>query len=120
MKALKSVVDGLAKVGIKAPWRYTGSWTTPDYLHYLPTASEYRRVAPGSNTVKAKVPSDHPSLVYDIKYFVRDHRRSSSYTARTVDAKTGFDFDKMFANAPLKPEEVKTIPRPPVMPTRGF
>ncbi len=27
---------------------------------------------------------------------------------------------QMYASAPLKPEEVKWVPRPDVMPTRGF
>jgi len=119
-KTLASVREALYKVGLKEPWRVTGAWSLPDFQHFLPSGHEYRKHSPGSQTVKAKIPHDSPRLVFDIKYFVRDHRRNNKYMARTVDAKTPFDFDKMFASAPVKPEDVQMLPSPGVMPTRGF
>ncbi|GIL66046.1 hypothetical protein Vafri_19594 [Volvox africanus] len=117
--ALKALKDVLYRVGIKEPWKMTGVRSLPDYEHYMPTGLEYRKFSPGTQPVKARVPHDAPKLVYDIKYFVRDYRRNNKYTARTVD-KSPFDFEKMFADAPVKPEEVKFVPRPATMPTRGF
>lgn len=68
-KTLVAVRDALYKVGIKEPWKMTGSWSIPEFLHFLPTGREYRKISPGSQPVKAVVPHDAPSLVYDIKYF---------------------------------------------------
>uniref|UniRef100_A0A7S0R5J3 Uncharacterized protein n=1 Tax=Chlamydomonas leiostraca TaxID=1034604 RepID=A0A7S0R5J3_9CHLO len=119
MTQLVQARNALYKVGIKEPWFWSGSWTNPDFLHFLPSGHEYRKVAPGSQLVKAKVPHDHPSLVYDIKYHVRDYRRNNIWKARTVDAKP-FDFSKMFADAPLTPKELKEVPIPAMMPTRGY
>mmetsp|Transcript_16357 Transcript_16357/g.28044 ORF Transcript_16357/g.28044 Transcript_16357/m.28044 type:complete len:139 (-) Transcript_16357:314-730(-) len=115
----KAVYSGNLGLKEMRPWKLTGSWTEPDYMHYLPSGLEYRKISPGSNPIKAIVPHTPPSLVYDIKYFVRDDRRKTFYTARTVDA-TPFDFSKMFGKAPLKPEQLVEIPTPPMMPTRGY
>ncbi|KXZ49771.1 hypothetical protein GPECTOR_19g222 [Gonium pectorale] len=117
LQALKRV---LYSVGIKEPWKMTGVRSLPDYEHYMPMGLEYRKFSPGTQPVKAVIPHDSPRLVYDIKYFVRDYRRNNKYTMRQVDTKIPFDFEKLFAAAPLKPEEVKFVPRPAVMPTRGF
>lgn len=78
---------------------------------------------------------------------VRDYRRNSKYTARTVASKEPFDFDKvrvqeacqhactcthpmphdmlhahaqMYASAPVKPEDIKEVPRPEMMTHRGY
>lgn len=99
-QALESLRNALYRVGLKEPWKMTGSWTNPDLLHYFPLATEYRKFAPGrvraaeprsrfalpslpqlnvsmggpcaarrTQPVKAIIPHDHPSLVYDIKYY---------------------------------------------------
>ncbi|PNH05088.1 hypothetical protein TSOC_008684 [Tetrabaena socialis] len=120
MEVLKSLGGLLARIGLKEPWKMTGVRSLPDFEHYLPVGFEYRKFAPGNQPVKAIIPRDPPKLIYDIKYFVRDYRRNNKYTARTVDTKTPFDFEKMYASAPLKPEEVKNVPRPDIMPTRGY
>ncbi|KAG2452783.1 hypothetical protein HYH02_003013 [Chlamydomonas schloesseri] len=116
-EALKALEKVLLRI---APWRMTGIRSIPEFEHYLPMGLEYRKFSPGTQPVKAVVPHDAPKLVYDIKYFVRDYRRNNKYTARTVDAKTTFDFDKLYAGMPTKPEQVKNVPRPLVMPTRGY
>ncbi|GFR52300.1 hypothetical protein Agub_g14837 [Astrephomene gubernaculifera] len=120
VKVLKSVRDALYRVGIKEPWKMTGIRSIPEYEDYMPMGLEFRKFAPGTQPVKAVIPHDSPKLVYDIKYFTRDYRRNNKYTARTVDSKTTFDFEKLYAGMPVKPEEVKLVSRPDVMPHRGF
>lgn len=123
---MNSPIEGLWKaagrllysLGVRRPWEITGLTSTSDYLHYLPKATEYRKFAPGSQPVKAIIPHDVPQYVYDIKYFVRDYRRNNKYTARTVTASEPLDTQKMFASAPLKPEDVKTAPYQQVV--RGY
>lgn len=110
----------LARLGAKKPWEITGIASTPDYLDYLPKAGEYRKFAPGSQPVKAIIPHDVPQHIFDTKYFVRDYRRNSKYTARVVETKTPFDFSKLYADAPLKPEDVKYIPTPGLVQDRGY
>jgi hypothetical protein len=47
LKALDSVRHALYRVGLKEPWLWTGSYTNPDFFHYLPTGRDYRKFAPG-------------------------------------------------------------------------
>ncbi|KAG2491735.1 hypothetical protein HYH03_009898 [Edaphochlamys debaryana] len=117
---LKSLMNTLYGFGFKEPWRMTGVRSLPDFEHYLPKGTEYRKFSPGNQPVKAKIPHDPPKLVYDIKYFVRDYRRNNKYTARTVDSKTEFDFQKLFNEMPVKPDQVKTVPMPATTPHRGY
>ncbi|GFH26240.1 uncharacterized protein HaLaN_24354 [Haematococcus lacustris] len=119
VKALEKVRNALYSIGLREPWKVTGSWTVPDYLHYMPDGTQYRKVSPGSQPIKAIIPHDHASLVYDIKYHPRDFRRNNKFTARTLDTKP-YDFDKMFASAPLTPSQLKLVERPGLMPTRGY
>ncbi|KAJ9506619.1 hypothetical protein QJQ45_018323 [Haematococcus lacustris] len=94
VKALEKVRNALYSIGLREPWKVTGSWTVPDYLHYMPDGTQYRKVSPGSQPIKAIIPHDHASLVYDIKYHPRDFRRNNKFTARTLDTKP-YDFDKV-------------------------
>lgn len=119
-KALETVGKVASAVGLKKPWEITGIASTPDYFEYLPTARDYRRHAPGSQPVKAIIPHDVPQQVYDIKYYVRDYRRNSKYTARTVSASAPLDVEKLFKQAPLKPEDVKYTSRPDIINNRGY
>jgi hypothetical protein len=112
--------EKLYAMGIRAPWLMTGHRSVPDFMPYMPSGHDYRKHAPGSQPVTAIIPGDNPSLVYDIKYHVRDYRRNNKYVARTCDVKTPLDVDKMFQSAPLKPEDVKEVERPDMMPTRGW
>ncbi|KAL4441544.1 hypothetical protein ABPG77_002048 [Micractinium sp. CCAP 211/92] len=73
---LKKVGDALASVGIKAPWKYTGPVSSPEYMSHLPRATEYRAVSPASQALRPAVPQAEPDRVYDIKYYVRDDRRA--------------------------------------------
>ncbi|PRW56712.1 hypothetical protein C2E21_4424 [Chlorella sorokiniana] len=74
--ALGKLKDALARVGIKAPWAYTGPLSSPEYLNHLPRATEYRRIAPVSQPLRASIPQSETDRVYDIKYYVRDSRRA--------------------------------------------
>ncbi|PSC72489.1 hypothetical protein C2E20_4316 [Micractinium conductrix] len=75
-----SLMDRMSKalnaVGIKAPWRYTGPVSGPEYLSHLPRAVDYRGIAPASQPLRPAVPQSEDDRVYDIKYYVRDHRRA--------------------------------------------
>lgn len=103
----------------KKPWEVTGIASTADYLEYLPTGTEYRKISPGSQPVKAQVVHDVPQLVYNTRYYVRDYRRHNSYTARTVDH-SPLDVDKIIAALPLKPEDISYAPLPESVKDRGF
>nr|7ARC_r Chain r, B14.5a [Polytomella sp. Pringsheim 198.80]7ARD_r Chain r, B14.5a [Polytomella sp. Pringsheim 198.80] len=116
---LKTVQSIFYSVGLKEPWKMTGIRSLPDFEYYLPFGLTYRGISPGNQPIKAVVPHDVPKLVYDIKYFARDYRRNNSYTVRSVDSKTPFDYSKVFGSAPLKPADVKTVRIPEVMPHRG-
>lgn len=117
---LQKVGALLSRLGAKKPWEITGIASTPDYLEYLPPATEYRRFAPGSQPVKAIIPHDVPQHVFDIKYFVRDYRRNNKYTARAVGFKEPYNFSKLYERAPLKPEDVTYIARPATVQDRGY
>ncbi|KAG1663957.1 hypothetical protein FOA52_001083 [Chlamydomonas sp. UWO 241] len=117
-EALHALSLRLYNLGLRAPWLQTGIRSTPEWLHFLPDGTEYRKVAPGSQVVKAIIPGDVPQLVYNIRYYGRDYRRAGKYTSRTVATKEPFDFDKMYASAPLKPADIKEIPRPGAMVSR--
>lgn len=73
---LQKLKQALKGFGIKAPWAYTGPVSTPEYLQHLPRATEYRRVAPQSQPIRAMVPQAELDRVYDIKYYVRDTRKA--------------------------------------------
>ncbi|KAL4858640.1 E3 ubiquitin-protein ligase hel2 [Chlorella vulgaris] len=73
---LQKVGKALASVGIKAPWKYTGPVSGPEYMDHLPKAVNYRAVAPASQPIRAAVPQSEDAYVYDIKYYVRDTRRA--------------------------------------------
>mmetsp|Transcript_2571 Transcript_2571/g.6865 ORF Transcript_2571/g.6865 Transcript_2571/m.6865 type:complete len:125 (+) Transcript_2571:86-460(+) len=119
-KALSSMMTSLYNMGLRAPWLVTGTRSTPDYVHFLPTGTEYRKHAPASQEVKAVIPGDVPQLVYNIRYYDRDYRRNNKYTMRTVATKEPFDFETMYASAPTKPSEIKDVPRPEFMTHRGY
>lgn len=73
---MSKVVKALNSVGIKAPWRYTGPLSSPEFLNHLPKATEYRAVAPASQALRPSVPQAENDRIYDIKYYVRDSRRA--------------------------------------------
>eukprot|EP00798_Chlamydomonas_sp_ICE-L_P031867 gene31867-7074_t len=107
----------IEKAGIKPPWKVMGCWSNPDFLPFMPTGNEYRKFSPGNPPVKAIIPHNDGNC-YDIKYYNKDFRRAGTFAARTVDT-SPFDFEKMFAAFPTKPEDLKEVARPEFMPTRG-
>jgi hypothetical protein len=117
---LKSIGQALARMGLKKPWEISGPRASPEFVEFLPQTGDYRKNAPGSTGVVAIVPFEPPEFVYDIKYHVRDYRRNNWYAPSTVKTSEPFDFEKMYANAPLKPEDVKLEAPVGAMPTRGF
>lgn len=72
---LKGATDFLAKIGIKAPWKYTGPASSPEYMSHLPKAVDYRRFGPASAPIRPAVPQAEEDKVYNIKYYTRDSRR---------------------------------------------
>ena len=85
------------------------------------TATQHNKTTPHihrSQPVNAIIPHDSPALVYNTRYFGRDHRRNSKYGARSVD-RAPLDVDAMVASLPLTPEDVKHAPRPDAVRSRG-
>ncbi|MEW5307984.1 MAG: hypothetical protein WDW36_010350 [Sanguina aurantia] len=124
LKVIKNVAERLNSIGVKPPWRYTGTWSLPTYLHYTASGLDYKKFSPGSPPIKAIVPHTPPKMVYDIKYYVRDFRRNNTYSASKIETNKPFDFAAMYAKAPLTPADVAgpetMVLRPPTMPTRGY
>ena len=42
----RSVGQFLKRLGIRAPWEFTGPVSSPEYLSHLPKATEYRSICP--------------------------------------------------------------------------
>lgn len=47
-------IDNPISSGVKPPWRYTGTWSLPTYLHYTASGLDYKKFSPGSPPVKAR------------------------------------------------------------------
>eukprot|EP00884_Botryococcus_braunii_P021803 jgi/Botrbrau1/8306/Bobra.0251s0032.1 len=82
-KGASALRNLLSKLPFKAPWKYTGVASTPEYANYLPPATEYRKHAPGSPPIRASIPQAETDRVLDIKYYVRDSRRQGQLVGGT-------------------------------------
>nr|PNR37407.1 hypothetical protein PHYPA_020516 [Physcomitrium patens] len=76
----KSLLERVAK-----PWAITGPTATSEFLESVPDASDYRKIAPATVTVRPAIPHAEPAHVFDIKYHTRDRKRSVKTTVQEMD-----------------------------------
>ncbi|CAL5222811.1 g5230 [Coccomyxa viridis] len=104
-KAVSTVRSWLSKLNIKAPWKMVGVVSSPEFQTHLPKATEYRVVAPASQKLRPSVPAAETDRIYDIRYWIRDDRRSGQLVNGTNKKHMVSYTVDMSENSPMSPDE---------------
>ena len=81
-----SRITGVVSKYIRAPWKYTGPVSGPEFLESVPEAGKYRPFAPTNPPYAASIPASELDRVFNIKYHDRERRRLNY--ERKEEAKT--------------------------------